>query len=60
MARLFRTFNALLCPTCAVAAPPVGENDDDYVAIGPDGRFVGLDMTCPFNMLPQLPAFSFP
>ncbi len=60
MARLFGTFDALLCPTCAVTAPRVGENDDDYVATGPDDRFVGLDMTCPFNMLPQLPALSLP
>jgi Asp-tRNA(Asn)/Glu-tRNA(Gln) amidotransferase A subunit family amidase len=26
----------------------------------PDGRFKGLDLTCPFNMLPQLPALSLP
>jgi Asp-tRNA(Asn)/Glu-tRNA(Gln) amidotransferase A subunit family amidase len=60
MAVLFENYDALLCPTCAVTAPLVTECDDDYVATGPDGRFIGLDMTCPFNMLPQLPALSLP
>ncbi|MFP3545361.1 amidase [Rhizobium sp. SIMBA_035] len=60
MASLFQTYDALLCPTCAVTAPLTTECDDDYVATGPDGRFIGLDMTCPFNMLPQLPALSLP
>jgi amidase/aspartyl-tRNA(Asn)/glutamyl-tRNA(Gln) amidotransferase subunit A len=60
MAKLFETYDALLCPTCAVTAPLAIENDDDYVATTPDGRFAGLDMTCPFNMLPQLPALSLP
>jgi Asp-tRNA(Asn)/Glu-tRNA(Gln) amidotransferase A subunit family amidase len=60
MARLFERYDALLCPTCAITAPPVDETDDDYVATLPDGRFKGLDLTCPFNMLPQLPALSLP
>ncbi|MBA1142513.1 amidase [Mesorhizobium neociceri] len=60
MARLFERYDALLCPTCAITAPPVSETDDDYIATLPDGRFNGLDLTCPFNMLPQLPALSLP
>jgi Asp-tRNA(Asn)/Glu-tRNA(Gln) amidotransferase A subunit family amidase len=60
MAALFKDYDALLCPTCAVTAPFAGECDDDYVATASDGRFIGLDMTCPFNMLPQLPAISLP
>ena len=60
MARLYENYDALLCPTCAITAPPVTETDDDYVATLPDGRFKGLDLTCPFNMLPQLPALSLP
>jgi Asp-tRNA(Asn)/Glu-tRNA(Gln) amidotransferase A subunit family amidase len=43
-----------------VTAPLATGSDDDYVATTPDGRFAGLDMTCPFNMLPQLPALSLP
>ncbi len=60
MAKIFESYDALLCPTCAITAPPVTECDDDYVATLPDGRFAGLDMTCPFNMLPQLPTLSLP
>ncbi|ULJ71874.1 amidase [Rhizobium gallicum] len=60
MAKLFESYDALLCPTCAITAPLASETDDDYVATCPDGRFAGLDMTCPFNMLPQLPALSLP
>jgi Asp-tRNA(Asn)/Glu-tRNA(Gln) amidotransferase A subunit family amidase len=60
MAMLYERYDALLCPTCAITAPPVGQTDDDYTATLPDGRFKGLDMTCPFNMLPQLPALSLP
>lgn len=60
MARIFTRYDALLCPTCAITAPPIDETDDDYVATLPDGRFGGLDMTCPFNMLPHLPALSLP
>lgn len=60
MAKLFESYDALLCPTCAITAPPLNECDDDYVATLPDGSFAGLDMTCPFNLLPQLPALSLP
>ncbi|MBB2205814.1 amidase [Gluconacetobacter takamatsuzukensis] len=60
MARLYTQYDALLCPTCAITAPPVTKTDDDYAATLPDGRFAGLDMTCPFNLLPQLPALSLP
>lgn len=60
LAALFERYEALLCPTCAVTAPRVTETDDDYVATLPDGRYNGLDMTCPFNMVPQVPALSLP
>ncbi|MDY0885321.1 amidase [Dongia soli] len=60
LATLFERYEALLCPTCAITAPPVTETDDDYVATLPNGRYKGLDVACPFNMLPQLPALSLP
>jgi len=60
MAPIFRNYDAFLCPTCAVTAPPVSQCDDDYVLDNAQGRFVGLDMTCQFNMLPQLPVLSLP
>lgn len=60
LAGLLAGYDALLCPTCAITAPPASANDDDYVADLPDGRFRGLDVTCPFNLLPQCPALSLP
>ena len=60
LAAILARYDALLCPTCAVTAPPVEADDNDYVADLPDGRFQGLDMTCPFNLLPQCPALSLP
>ena len=60
MATLFKRYDAFLCPTNAITAPPVHETDDDYVETLPGGLFKGLDMTCPFNMLPQCPALSLP
>lgn len=60
MARLFETYDALLCPTCAVTAPPVETKDGDYFGEDAAGRLIGLDMTCPFNLTPQCPAISVP
>jgi len=60
MAPILRDYDAFLCPTCAITAPLVSQCDDDYVVDNAQGRFVGLDMTCPFNMLPQLPVLSLP
>lgn len=60
MARLFETYDALLCPTCAVTAPPVEKVDGDYFGEDSSGRLIGLDMTCPFNFLAQCPALSVP
>ena len=51
---------ALLCPTCAVVAPPADGSDQDFEATLPDGRLAGLDMCSPFNMVPTLPALSLP
>ncbi|HEV7247008.1 MAG TPA: amidase [Shinella sp.] len=53
-------YDALLSPTCAMTAPSAEANDNSFVADLPDGRFQGLDMTCPFNLLPQCPALSVP
>ena len=51
---------ALLCPTCAILPPLVSETDDDFAADDAAGRFTGLDMCSPFNMVPMLPAISLP
>ncbi len=60
LAAILARYDALLCPTCAVTAPSADADDNDYVADTPEGRFRGLDMTCPFNLLPQCPALSVP
>lgn len=60
LSALFARYDALLCPTWAVPAPLVTETDDDYVATLDNGRFRGLDLTCPFNMLAPCPALSLP
>lgn len=52
--------DAFLCPTCAIPAPPVEDTDADHDLSGPDGRYHGLDMTCPFNLFSPCPAVSLP
>ncbi len=60
LAAILSRYDALLCPTCAVTAPSADADDNDFAADLHDGRLAGLDMTCPFNMLPQCPALSVP
>ena len=44
----------------ARTATPVGGSDEDFAADDQDGRFLGLDMTGPFNFTAQCPALSVP
>lgn len=60
LAALFQHYDALLCPTCAVPAPGLDTTDADFEHDLTDGRFAGLDMCCPFNLVPQCPAISVP
>ena len=60
MAAIFARFNAFLCPTNAITAPPAGADDADYEVTLPDGRMRAFDMTHPFNLLPTYPAISLP
>ena len=57
---VFERFDALLCPTMSMPAPRVGQSDSDFQQDRDDGRFHGLDMTCPFNFVAQCPALSVP
>jgi len=52
--------HALLCPTMARVAPPVGGRDSEYDRIDEQGRYHGLDMTSLFNFVSQCPALSVP
>ena len=60
LAALFRNFDALLCPTMALPAPEVGRDDRDFDREDAEGRYHGLDMTCPFNNVAPCPALSVP
>jgi Asp-tRNA(Asn)/Glu-tRNA(Gln) amidotransferase A subunit family amidase len=53
-------FDALICPTTAVPAPPVTQSDRDFGWVDAAGRYHGLDMTAPFNLVGQCPALSVP
>ena len=54
-------YQVLICPTLAVAVPPAeGLDDDAYGGSSQGGKFVGLDMACPFNFVPQCPVISVP
>lgn len=50
--------HALLSPTNATTAPPVGGRDADYMA--PDGRLGGPDMCTVYNLIARCPALSVP
>ena len=60
LARVFRDHDALLCPTMALPAPPVGGSEDAFDHMDAQGRYHGLDMTSPFNNVGQCPALSVP
>jgi Asp-tRNA(Asn)/Glu-tRNA(Gln) amidotransferase A subunit family amidase len=60
LADLYETFDALLCPTMALPAPPADDNDDDHERIDAQGRLHGLDMTSIFNNVSECPALSVP
>ena len=60
LCRAFGDFDALLYPTMALPAPPVGLDDSDFDGDDDEGRYQGLDMTCPFNNIAQCPALSVP
>ena len=60
LAEVFETFDALLCPTNACAAPKIEERDSQYGNDDAEGRYVGLDMTMALNFVGQCPAISVP
>ncbi len=58
---LIEKVDVLVCPTLAVPVPPAeGVEDSDYEASTTEGRFAGLEMTSPFNLIPQCPVASVP
>jgi Asp-tRNA(Asn)/Glu-tRNA(Gln) amidotransferase A subunit family amidase len=57
---ILERFDALLCPTMSRTAPEVGRAETDFVIDDAEGRFLGLDLTLPFNFVSQCPALSVP
>jgi Asp-tRNA(Asn)/Glu-tRNA(Gln) amidotransferase A subunit family amidase len=57
---ILERFDALLCPTMSRTAPEVGRAETDFVIDDAEGRFLGLDLTMPFNFVSQCPAISIP
>ena len=60
LCRVFDDYDTLLSPTMAHPPPRHGESDADYSGTDEQGKFKGLDMTCPFNHIAQCPAVSVP
>jgi Asp-tRNA(Asn)/Glu-tRNA(Gln) amidotransferase A subunit family amidase len=57
---VFERFDALLCPTVRLPAPSVELTDRDFNKTDEAGRFLGMVMTMPFNLLGPCPALSVP
>jgi Asp-tRNA(Asn)/Glu-tRNA(Gln) amidotransferase A subunit family amidase len=57
---ILERFDALICPTTAMPAPLATLGDRDFGRIDAAGRYHGLDMTAPFNLVGQCPALSVP
>jgi len=60
LAAVFHGHDALICPTMARPAPSIDMWDGDFDSTDREGRYEGLDMTCPFNFVAQCPALSIP
>ncbi len=60
LAAILKEHDALLCPTMAIAAPPVGRADQDFGFTDAQGRYHGFDLTAIFNFVSQCPALSVP
>ena len=60
LARVFETYDALICPTMALPAPDNDARDADFEQLDAAGCLQGLDMTALFNMVAQCPVLSVP
>lgn len=58
--KILSEFDALICPTTAVPAPLATQTDRDFGWVDDMGRYHGMDMTAPFNLVGQCPALSVP
>lgn len=60
VAPLFQRYDALLCPTTTVTAPPIGLDEMAFDFVDAAGKSHLLDMTIPFNVISRCPALTVP
>lgn len=60
IAPILARYDALLCPTTALPALPIGTTEAEFGQDDEQGRFRHFEMTFPFNMIGQCPALSVP
>lgn len=60
LAPILVEYDALLCPTMALPANPVGGHDEVEERPNKGGRYQGYDMTEMFNLVSQCPVLSVP
>ncbi|MFN2489320.1 MAG: amidase [Actinomycetota bacterium] len=60
MRSILESHDALLCPTLAVPVPLADTSEEAFGGETPEGGYVALDLTCPFNFIGQCPAASVP
>lgn len=57
---VFERYDALICPTNPVTAPPAADTDAMHGGETADGKLRATDMTAVFNNVAQCPALSVP
>lgn len=57
---VFERYDALICPTTPVPAPPAESSDAALFGTAADGKMLSSDMTLVFNNVAQCPALSVP
>lgn len=60
LAPILQRYDALLCPTMRRTAVETGRAETEFAGDDGAGRFLGLDLTLPFNFVSQCPALSVP
>ena len=56
---LLQRYDALLCPTTTITAPPVGGDEAAFLVIDEKGNH-SIDMTCLFNLVSRVPVLQVP
>ena len=57
---VFERYDALLCPTTPIPAPPAEKTEGEMTGEDADGKMLCAEMTPPFNNIAQCPALSVP